>query len=451
MLTRTCLSVVLLVAMPVSSQVVPSATGGAVTPDAANTDAVTTENDAEMRTPPSVSGEAYPTETGSEARSNYLRGDLTLDTAYNDNVQEGNSTSPISDITYSIKTTIALDQTTSRLHQTYTYSPGFTIYQRESTLNAADQSGTMNLQYHMSPHAIVTVTDAFQKSSNAFNQPYSGVSGSTQPPTASVVAPFADQMSNTVSAALSYQYSRNGMIGGSGTSTMLNYSNPAEVTGLSNSNSRGGSAFYNLRISSVHYIGANYQYSQMIASGLNSQSETQTHSLFIFYTAYLNNSLSLSISGGLQHYAETQTTLPESGSWAPAVTASMGWQRKRTNFAASYSRTVTGDGGLLGAFDSNSASAFVRWQLAHTWTLGSSAGYTIQRNALPTSISSSNGGHTLSGRFSVEHSIRNRIQTTFGYERLQQSYGGVEVISTAPESNRVSITISYQFTRPLGR
>jgi len=77
MLTRICLSLALLVAIPAWCQVEPDATGPP--PDTAD----------EMRTPPPVNGEAYPTATGAETRSNYLRAGLTLYTAYDDNAFGG--------------------------------------------------------------------------------------------------------------------------------------------------------------------------------------------------------------------------------------------------------------------------------------------------------------------------------------------------------------------------
>ncbi len=49
-------------------------------------------------------------------RSNYLAAGLILNTAYNDNVPAGGSTTPVSDIIYSILPTITLDQTTPRQH-----------------------------------------------------------------------------------------------------------------------------------------------------------------------------------------------------------------------------------------------------------------------------------------------------------------------------------------------
>jgi len=439
MLTRICLSLAMLVAVPVWSQVEPAATGSP--PEAENV----------MQTPPPVNGEAYPTITGAEMRSNELNAGLNFQTGYSDNVFGSGSTTPVADIFYSIGASIALDQMTPRLHQTYTYNSGFTLYQSTSARNESDQNALASFQYRLSPHISVRLADSFDKSTNIFNQPYGGVSGSLQSPTASVQAPFADQISNSASGELSYQFSSNGMVGGSGTSTLLNYLNPAQASGLSNSESIGGSAFYNLRLSSTQYIGMTYQYSNMTASSISDESVTRTHTVFFFYSVYLSHTLTLSASGGSQHFNLDESPLPAFASWTPEVTASIGWQRSHTNLAASYSRTIIGAGGLLGAFESNSANASVRWQLAREWTVGSTGTYAIQKNVLPTSISSSPGGHTVSGSVSIQHPMGERFAAALGYTRLHQSYADIPVISASPDSDREYISISYQLTRPLGR
>lgn len=439
MLMRIYLGFALLIALPACAQVEPSATG----PPPPSEDA--------MRTPPPVSGEAFPSATGSETRLNVLRTGLNIQTAYDDNVLPLESTTPVADFSYSFRPTVALDRATPRLHQTFTYSPDFTLYQRTSSRNEADQNASANFQFGLSPHAAVSVRDTFQKSTNVFNQPDAGVSGSTQPLTEAVVAPFADQLGNTASAEASYQFSANGMIGAGGASSFVNYLNPAQASGLSNSNTLGGSGFYNLRLSSTQYIGAIYQYSRMTADSVKSDSETQTNSIYFFYTRYLEHALSISVSAGPQHFDVVQSPQPAYGSWTPAVTASIGWQSSHANLAASYSRTVTGSGGLLGAFQSNSASASARWQLARTWTVGITAAYTSLESATPLLLASIPGGHTISGTASVQHSIGERLTAELGYARLDQSYHGVTALSADPDSDRAYISVSYQLKRPLGR
>jgi hypothetical protein len=452
MIIRVCLSLALLTAIPAWSQALPTATGGTDIPD----------DDSRMQTPPPVNGEAYPTTVGSETRANYLAAALTLNTAYNDNVLGGGSTSPVGDVTYSIFPTLTIDQTTSRQHRMLTYSPGFTIYQHTSSLNEADQNAALNFKYLLTEHTAITLGDSFQKSSNVFNQSYplsgGAISGSAQSPQIGVVAPFADRLTNTATAGLSYQFSKNSMIGGSGIATQLNYPNPAEASGLGDSSSRGGSAFYNQRLSSTQYMGVTYQYSASKSNPVNTQAISgtaqtgvQSHSISPFYTVYLSPTLSMSLSGGPAYIDATQSSSSRFRSWTYSAMASVGWQGSHTSFVASYSRAVAESVGLLGAFDANSANASARWQLARTWTVASAASYVINKNATIVDSSSSSGGHSVSGDVSIQHSMSENLRLDIGYLRLHQSYSGIAVISSAPDSNREYISVSYLFTRPLGR
>jgi hypothetical protein len=93
-----------------------------------------------MLTPPPVSGLSYPLAPASEDRANYLRGGVTFTTAYSDNVLASSGGAAVSDVSYSVWPTIALDETTTRLHATLTYAPGFTFYQRVTAFNQADQN-----------------------------------------------------------------------------------------------------------------------------------------------------------------------------------------------------------------------------------------------------------------------------------------------------------------------
>src|SRR5580658_466998 len=134
---------VLLTAAPLWSQdeqrpvPAPAATGP-ISDVSANEDAD------RMQTPPPVSGQSYPTSFTSGERSNYLRGGVAFTTAYTDNaVGSVNGAAPVSDVSYSVWTTIALDETTPRLHLGLTYAPGFTFYQRESSLNQENQNASI--------------------------------------------------------------------------------------------------------------------------------------------------------------------------------------------------------------------------------------------------------------------------------------------------------------------
>jgi hypothetical protein len=165
----------------------------------------------------------------------------------------------------------------------------------------------------------------------------------------------------------------------------------------------------------------------------------------------LNRSFSLSFSGGPQHSHSVESSAPPSSSWTPAATASIGWQGTGTSLAASYSRIVSGGGGLLGEFESTNSNISARWQITRTWSVNSSANYSINKNLNPLSTLSASGGHTLSGTASIQRSFGEHLRAEAGYTRLHESYVGIAVIAETPDTDRVSFSISYQLKRPLGR
>jgi hypothetical protein len=423
-------------------------------PDATATPASAPAED-RMQTPPPVSGVAYPTTYTSEQQSNYLRGGLTFTTAYNDNVLAGVTSNPVSDVSYAIFPSIALDETTSRLHWVLSYSPGFTFYQRVSSRNQANQNVSIDFRYRLSPHVTLTLGDTFQKSSSVLAQPdlasAGAVTGGIQGVGIAVIAPLADQLNNRGNAEITYQFSANDMIGASWTFTNLHYTDPAQVPGLFDSSSQGGSAFWNHRLAKKHYMGASYQYQRILSYPVGPQNETQTHAIMLFYTVYLQPNLSLSVSAGPQHSEVSQAPLPSAGTWSPAAAASLGWQAHHTNLAASYSRTISGGGGLVGAFDSSAANLSLRQQLSQNWNAQVVGAYSINKTVTPFFFLSSPGGHSISGSVSIQRKLGQHFSATAGYTRLHQSYSSITAISTAPDTNLESVSISYQFARPLGR
>jgi hypothetical protein len=443
---KTCVAI-LLMAFPVISQETAS-----TSESTASSNAVTEDR---MVTPPTVSGDSYTTEFLSESRSNYLRGGIVFTTAYSDNVLGGTSGAPVSDESYSIFPTISLNKTTSRVQSNFTYSPGFTFYQHTSSRNQADQNVSLDLKYRLSPHVTLTIDDVFRRTSNVFNQPNPAsntqVSGTPQSPTVAIVTPIADQLSDSANIGLSYQFAANAMVGISGYFNYLHYPNPEQVPGLYDSNSGGGSAFYTYRLSKKHYIGANYRYERILAYPVNATSDVEIHTAYLFYTVYLKPTLSISVSGGPQHTNAVQSPLPTLSQWSPSGTASISWQGQHSSLAANYAHLVTAGGGLTGAYESHSANVTARRQLLRTWSGGISGYYSINKTLDPNIFLVGQDGHSISGTVSVQHPLGEHLGVEFGYSYLHQSYDNIAAIAGAPDTNRGWISISYQFSRPLGR
>jgi hypothetical protein len=368
---------------------------------------------------------------------------------------------PVSDVSYSVAPFISLDETTPRLHVVSMYAPGFTFYQRESGLNEQDQNASINLQYRLSPHVTLSGRDGFQKSSNVFNQPdlaaAGAVSGSTQEGNFSVIAPIADRLSNSGNVGIAAQFAANEMVGASGTFTNLHYPNQAEVPGLFDSSSQAGSVFYALRASKLHYLGVSYQYERLLSYPTAGQNETQTQAVFFFYTLYASSRLSFSAFGGPQYanvgpqFLQTGSTpLPGSRSWNPAAGGSLNWQARRSSFAMSYSHVISSGGGLIGAVKMDGANASFRQQLSRALSASVGGGYT-QNDILGAANLAGENGHTVSGTASVQQQFHQHVNLTLGYTRLHQDYSAVPVLAAAPNTNREFVSISYQFSRPLGR
>jgi hypothetical protein len=52
---------------------------------------------------------------------------------------------------------------------------------------------------------------------------------------------------------------------------------------------------------------------------------------------------------------------------------------------------------------------------------------------------------------SVQHELSRSLKFQIGYDRLEESYSGIAVLAKLPNSDRVYGSITWQFTRPLGR
>jgi hypothetical protein len=431
-------------------------------PNGDNGDNMTAGDDSASRmlTPPPVGGGSYPISFTSEERSNYLRGGVTFNSAYSDNVLAGIGAGRVGSESYSIWPTIALDLSRPRLHWVLTYAPGFTFYQHISAYNESDEDLAVEFRYRVSPHVTFSVRDGLQKSSNVFNQPDAAagvVSGGTAGANLSVIAPVADRLSNTGNVGMAYQFAANSMVGASGTFSNLHYPDPAEVPGLYDSASEGGSAFYALRLSKQHYFGVTYQYQRLLSYPAAGTNLTQTHAALAFYTLYLNSRFSISAFGGPE-YAELGPQLSTTGStpqpgtnrWDPEAGASLSWQGPRSSVAIAYAHTISGGGGLAGAVRLDNASASLRQQLTRTLSVSASGGY-AQNDLLGTTTLASGNGHTFTETASLQQIWGQHVNLQLGYTRLHQDYSTVAVLAANPTTNREFVSLSYQFSRPLGR
>jgi len=397
----------------------------------------------------------------SERRSNYLRGGITFQAAHDDDLLTSTNGQAVGDWSYSIWPTISLDQSWSRFHWTVTYIPGFTFYQHSNSFSASsynqqDQNLAIAAQYRLSPHVTLSLHDELQRTSNLFNQPLlesaSTVTGGTQGPNYSIVSPISAVLRNTAGAELTYQFARNDMVGASGTFSNLHFLDQTQVSGLYDASARGATAFYTHRISARHYVGVAYLYQDLLTYPPGPENQTLTNTALGFYSYYPTRTLSFSVFAGPQHSDTVQFGGAHVLAWSTAAGASAAWQGRRTSLAASYLRTITDGGGLVGAVRSSSGNASARQQLTKLWSAGALASYS-ENTLLDADVPSvfSSGGHTLSGSVWGQRLIGQHFTVQLGYAHIHQSYSDIIAIAPVTDRNREWVSISYQFVRPLGR
>ena len=405
-----------------------------------------------MQKPPPVSGQSYRTEGSLEERSNYISGGISAGGGYIDNIEPGSGTGQTGEGTFAIQPSISFDTTSARLHTSASYNPNFNFYQPSSELNETDQNAAFRFQYRFTPRLAISLDDTVVRSSNGFSQlGAGGISGSTQATTPGIIVPFGERFTNLANAELSYQFGPHGMIGGLGDVSNMDYGNSSQTIGLYNSQSHGGGGFYNYRLSRSQYLGAIYGYEQTLAYPTVGQYETHTHTIDAFYTIYLTDAFSLSVASGPQYYSASHAPSPTTDAWSPSIAASTGWQGQHSTFAAEFSRTVTGGGGLLGAFYTKTASALGTWQFARFWDAGLNVNYRIDKNATTLFALTSGGGHAFTTSLSLGRTLTPHTRASLRYDRIQNRYDGIQSIDSNPSSDRVIVSFSWTFHRPIGR
>lgn len=411
-----------------------------------------------MELPPPVTGQAYPDQVGSDVHHNFLNLGVSGSGGYIDNALVGYTTKTSTSI-FTVSPSVSFNKLTARTKAEFNYTPSFTFYTQLSALNEIDENASGSYQYRITPHFVLRGQDSFTKSSSVYGLPAPAlggtVSGALPVELEGLVASFADRISNTAAVDLGLQTSENTMIGAEGSFAELDYPNSSQVPGLVNSNSIGGSGFYTHRVTEHQYLGFVYQYLQILSYLQNAEGEAALNTFTPFYSFYLvrtkQGNLTASIQGGLEHSSFIIRGGPLVAQWTPDVTASIGWQGPVTNFAVGYTRSVSGGGGLNGLYGQNSISGTAQVKIARNWGVSAGANYSDITNDSTRYLSVTTGGHSIIGTATGGRALGRSARFEVGYNRVQESYPGISAITDNPVSNRVYGSVSYQFTRPVGR
>jgi hypothetical protein len=310
----------------------------------------------------------------------------------------------------------------------------------------------------------LSLQDNFSRTSGFFDQmqndPGASSSGVLQQSNGYVVTPLAKSTRNNGSAQLSYQFGAGSMVGISGGSYISRYHE--SQAGLLDTTGENFSGFYTHRVTPRNWIGVRYGFQRLSFDPVSERSTT--HSILYFHTIYLKKNVELSFFAGPEHTAldghsiSTVVTLPyvlmisfptANGMWTGAAGTSFTWQGEHNSVQAQFVRRVTDGGGLQATVNLNALSGGISHQISSKTRLTAGGSY-AGMDPLSKSSSIYQLTDSASARFGVGRRLGTNLEMMFGYAHEWQQSTSTPV---APQvnHNRGWITLSYDFSRPLGR
>jgi hypothetical protein len=392
-------------------------------------------------------------------RSNYLRGGLNFGAAYDDNALLG-SGGQVGNTTFSVFPNIAIDQSTSRMRWSLGYGAGLTVNQRLSSRNQGSHNLNFDSEFRLSPHVSLRASENFSLTTGMFGanagsgfQPEPGGANGT------LITPLASQRSSATVVETNYHFALKDLVGASGSYHELHYGEVTSGAGtLADTRTAAGSAFWLHELFRRDWTGFSYGFQRVT---FDPSGETRVHTFTVVNTLNVSKTFTVSAFIGPE-YSDNHGVAasgPDTGhfsnfsGWSIAGGVEGGWQETRTSVTAGYSKRVSDGGGILGAVRLQNVHAAIRRELIPGWaatlgvTHGSNGSLTLASSTSATSINT-----TLVGA-SLERNIGRSLGLQIGYFHGIQNQSGSSDSSQNLDTNRnrFSVTLSYQWAKPLGR
>jgi hypothetical protein len=393
-----------------------------------------------------------------QERSNYLRGGLNVGGTYDDNALL-TPHNTLGNTTFSVFPNISIEQARSRMKWTLGYAAGLTVNERLSSRNQGSHDLNFDSQFRLSPHVSLRIAEDFSLTSGFFDSGNTGVVVGNGGPNVSLIQPLSKQRSSSTVAEANYHFALKDVIGASGSFSDLHFSDvPSGVStgfNLTNTRTATGSAFWLHGLFGRDWAGVSYRFQRVT---FDPNGETRVHSITAVDTINLPGRFTVSGFIGPE-YSDNQGVDPASGlpthftEWSFSGGAEGGWQKEHTSVAAGYSRQISSGGGVLGAVRFQGVHGEVRQQLLPGWAVGVGASYgNNQSLTVPTAGTAGKINSATVGA-SLERNLGKSLGLRMGYEHDFQEQIGVADpnLQGTTHRNRFSVTLGYQWARPLGR
>ena len=387
--------------------------------------------------------------------SNYLRGGVNLGGVYDSNPLLASSGAE-SNTSESIFPNIRIDETSSRMRWTLGYAGGLTVNQKFTSENEGSHNLNFDSQYRLSPHVNLRVAENFSMTTGLFDAGNGAdvVAGSGGP-NASLITPLATQKSDVTTVETNYHSALNDLIGASGSFFDSHFSNVAAGAQLANTQTASGSAFWLHQLFHGDWGGVSYRFQRITFNP--GGGETQVHSFLAVDTVNLSNRFTLTGFIGPQYVDNQGLVLgalqsTQSNEWSVAGGVEGGWKNQHTSLSAGYSRTISDGGGLLGAVRLQTVHGSFRRQLTPGWAAALTASYGTNQSLIVPFATSASSINLTSAGILLERNVGKSLGLRMGYSHDFQEQFGLPAPTATQNANRnrVFVTLSYQWAKPLG-
>ena len=274
-----------------------------------------------------------------------------------------------------------------------------------------------------------------------------------------LITPLANSRSSQTVVETNYHFALRDLIGASGSFSNLHYSDVTTGVGsLGDTSTAAGSAFLLHKLFGGDWVGVSYGFQRIV---FDPSGETRLHSFTVMDTLDLSKRFTFSAFVGPEYsnnsgVAATGSNAGEVSnfsSWGVAFGVEGGWRQERTSLTAGYSKRTSDGGGVLGAVRLQNVHAAFRRELFPGWAATFGGSYGGNQAVTLSSATSATTINAASVGVSLERSIARSLGFQVSYFHYFQNQSG----STDPSQNfdanrnRLSVTLSYQWAKPLGR
>jgi len=236
----------------------------------------------------------------------------------------------------------------------------------------------------------------------------------------------------------------------------FHFSDNTVGTSLTDSRTIAGAAFW-LHQFGRDWFGGSYRFQRLTYEP--GSGETNVHSFMAVNT--LSLPLRFTLSGFVgPEYSDNRGMVPAGTdgnshftNWSVASGVDAGWQKDHTSIAAGFSRRINDGGGVLGVARVQGVHASLRQELFPGWAVALSSSYGNSKAlTIPAAGTASSIDSAMVGAF-LERNLGKSLTLHMGYSHEFQDQSGVvnPIFEGGAHRNRFSVTLGYQWERPLGR